>query len=465
MTQAGLSRRGFLQTGAALGAAVVGRAAERPNVLLITTDQQSADAMSCRLGELYLKTPHMDALAAEGTAFSRAYCANPLCVPSRTSIFTGRYPVETGVETNDTSSIDARRFPCIGTHLKRAGYDTGFFGKWHLPYPQKQTAVHGFDIVRWERNPGDVRTAENTAEYIRSRKGAPFFVVASFLNPHNICEWARGEALSEGDAGVPPPPEQCPPRRANWAPQKDEPDAVALMRRSYQATPMFPVGAFDEAKWRRYIWAYYRMIEKVDEQIGRVLAALREAGLERDTLVAFTADHGDCQGAHGWNQKTILYEEAMRVPCILRWKGVTRAGVSKGLVQTGIDLLPTLCDFAGIETPRGMPGLSLKGAATGSGGIDAREYVVVSDHLVQGAEVGGRKPEPSGRMLRTQRYKYCVYSEGQRREELVDIEKDPGEMVNLAAHPEYAAVLKRHRELLAAWCKRYGDEFPVVTAP
>jgi arylsulfatase A-like enzyme len=447
-----ISRRKMMQTSAA---ALFAPAPTRPNILIITTDQQFGDAMSCRLGDRYLKTPNMDSLAANGTLFARAYCANPLCVPSRTSIYTGRYPVETGVETNDTTEIDARRFPLMGTVFKRAGYATGYFGKWHLPFDQRNPAVTGFDSVNASKASRDVGATEGAAAFIKTKRSAPFLLVVSLLDPHNICEWARGQQLSEGPVGTPPPLDQCPPLRPNHAPQADAPDSVALMRRSYQATPMFPVGKFDEKKWREYIWAYYRMIEKSDARIGQLLDALRQAGVEKDTLVVFSADHGDCQGAHGWNQKTILYEEAARVPCIFSWKGVTKPQVSNRLVHTGVDFLPTLCDYAALPKPAGLSGLSLKQTK------ENHPYVVVSNHMVQGAPIDGRTPEPAGRMLRTDRYKYTVYSEGQKREALVDLQKDPGEMVNLAGKTEHAEVVQQHRKLLAGWCNRYGDKFPL----
>jgi arylsulfatase A-like enzyme len=321
--------------------------------------------------------------------------------------------------------------------------------------------VHGFDIVDTPRTRRDAAAAAGSAGFIRAKRDAPFLLVASFLNPHNICEWARGQSLSEGDIGVPPPLDQCPPLRPNHAPQQNEPDIVALMRRSYHNTRTFPVGNFDERKWREYIWAYYRMIELVDARIGEVLQALRQAGLEENTLIVLTADHGDLQGAHRWNQKTVFYDEAARVPWIVSYKGVTARGVSERLVHTGVDLMPTLCDYAGIGPPAGLPGLSLKETANGKSRKDPREFLVVSNRMVQGGPVDGVTPKPDGRMLRSQRYKYCAYSEGRRRESLVDMEQDPGEMVNLAGDPKHRATLERHRRLLAGWCAKYGDGFAV----
>ena len=231
---------------------------------------------------------------------------------------------------------------------------------------------------------------------------------------------------------------------------------MALMRRSYQASQMFPVGNFDDAKWRQYEWAYYRLVEKVDAQIGIVLQALRESGHERDTLIVMLADHGDCQGAHLWNQKTVFYEEASRVPFVLSHPGVIEPGRSKRLVNTGIDLIPTLCDYAGIAAPEGLPGLSVKNASG-----DPRKYVVVSNKMDQGAPINGHLPTPTGRMVRGQRYKYCAYSEGRHPESLVDLLEDPGEMVNLAVDPRFKSILVEHRAMLAEWCSTTHDTFSV----
>ena len=180
--------------------------------------------------------------------------------------------------------------------------------------------------------------------------------------------------------------------------------------------------------------------------IGQVLQRLRETGQEENTLMVFLADHGDCQGAHRWNQKTVFYDEAARVPLILSWKGVTKPGTSDRLVHTGVDLIPTMCGYAGIPVPAGAPRRSTSRATA------EREYVVVCNKMVQGAPIDGRTPEPDGRMVRSRRYKYCVYSEGKRRESLVDMEKDPGEMVNLAADPAHKTVARaasRHARRMA----------------
>ena len=122
-------------------------AGQRPNILLVMTDQQSADAMSCRMGKAFINTPAMDSLAANGVSFTRAYTANPLCVPARTSMFTGQPPHVTGFQTNDLTVPLDGRYRCFGTRFSEAGYDTGYFGKWHLPFSAKDPSAHGFDVM------------------------------------------------------------------------------------------------------------------------------------------------------------------------------------------------------------------------------------------------------------------------------------------------------------------------------
>ena len=430
-------------------------AAARPNILFIMTDQHFAEALSCRMGPQYLKTPALDSIAATGTFFSRAYVANPICMPSRNSLFTGRYPHETGVTANIQRRLDPAEFINMGSYLRRAGYETAYAGKWHLCYDEKDSASHGFETVKAKMLDAD--TATNVVEFIRQKHERPFLVVASFLNPHNICEYARGEPLNNGAVGTPPPLAQLPPAPANLPPPRNEPDTMTTMRKSYHATDTFPVGSFTPEKWRELRWAYYRMIEKVDAEIGRVLAALRERGLEENTLIVFTADHGECAGAHGFNQKTVFYEEAARVPLIVSLKGTTKPGVSAKLVNTGIDVLPTMLDFAGIEKPAKLPGVSLRPLALGQASAPWRTYVVVGNNMVQGGPVGLLRPATEGRMVRTERYKYAVYMFGEHRESLVDLQKDPGETVDLAGDPAYRSVLLEHRDLLRAFAKERND--------
>lgn len=445
----------LLAFAAALGGPLHGAEAQRPNVLFIMTDQHVADGLSCRMGNRYLATPSLDSLAANGMSFTRAYVANPICSPSRNAIFTGRYPHETGVTANLPKTLDAKEFVNMGAYLRRAGYETAYAGKWHLSFKEADVESHGFETLKSKGL--DAEIAANAVQFIEQKHEKPFLLVASFVNPHNICQVARGEPLPNGPVGTPPPLDQLPPAPANLLPPRNEPDTMTVMRQSYHASDVFPVGKFTPEKWRELRWAYYRLIEKVDAEIGKLLAALRQAGLEEETLIVFTADHGECAGAHGFNQKTVFYEESVRVPLIVSLKGTTKQGITGKLVNTGIDILPTILDFAGIEQPRKLPGLSLRPLATGHSADRWRDYVVAGNNMVQGAPVGLLHPVTEGRMVRSERYKYCVFLHGNQRESLVDLDKDPGETVDLATDAASRDILLEHRRLLRQFAAAHHD--------
>jgi len=183
----------------------------------------------------------------------------------------------------------------------------------------------------------------------------------------------------------------------------------------------------------------------VDEKIGHVLDAVREAGLEDNTLIVFTSDHGDHDSSHHLEHKSILYEQAARIPFIMSYKGVIPAGTvdDTHLVSSGLDLLPTFCDYAGADVPEGLHGASVRPIAEGKPAPDWRDHIVVESQ--------------NGRMVRTDRYKYCVYDCGQHREQLTDLETDPGETKNLAYDDKYAKIIEQHRKLLAKWVNRTND--------
>ncbi len=433
----------------------------RPNILYIMTDQQFAGAMSCA-GNTDLKTPAMDSLARTGARFENAYCAQPLCVPSRTVMMTGRMPHETGVTINMPEH--EIRVPMLGRVFSDAGYDCGYAGKWHLPVPTTQKRVHGFATVTCPvganpRRKKDPDVAPACAKFLATQRTKPFFLVASFLNPHDICQWARGQTLPNGPIGDAPAPDRCPKLPDNFEIPAHEPDALRAIQT--QAPRIYPTLEWQPDRWRQYRWAYYRLVEMVDAEIGRLLDTLRRSGDLDHTLIVFASDHGDGAGAHRWNQKQVLYEQPARVPFIVSYKGVTRPGhVDRThLVSSGMDLIPTLCDYAGIAAPPGLDGLSVRPLAEGRTPKTWRDFVVSETTFCN----SGEGLELSGRMLRTERYKYIVYSTGTVREQLFDMERDPGETVNLAVKPQHKAILADHRRRLAAWCRQTNDPFTVPT--
>lgn len=429
---------------------MTGPAERRPNVVVVLTDQQTADAMGC-VGNADLHTPAVDSLAANGTLFRNAYCTQPLCSPSRASLVTGEMPHRNGVTNNVMTLDEGLRGRELGTLFDAAGYDTAYAGKWHLP-EYDLTGDHGFRRVYGF---GDDTVAANCVEFLGEERDQPFLLVASFDNPHNICEWARDEPLPWGDVDE-VPTRDCPSLPSNFPVPPYEPELLRLVQDLHPR--WHPTRGWDEYRWRQYRNAYYRLCERVDAEIGKVLTALRDQGLEDDTVVVFSSDHGDGVGAHRWNQKWALYEESVRVPMIVSWRGVTRAGAidDEHLVSNGLDLLPTVLDYAGIRPPVELPGLSLRLLADGAAVTGWRDEVVARTEWDHEALAGS-----TGRMLRTARYKYVAYSWGRYREQLFDLREDPGEMVNLAVAARYDDVLAEHRRRLTDWCRKEGDDFVV----
>ncbi len=437
-------------------------AAERPNVLFIMTDQQFADAMSCCMGSQYIHTPAMDGLARAGMMFTRAYAPNPLCMPARNSILTGRYSHETKITMNGGPKLDPEQFVSMGSYFQAAGYETAYFGKWHLRYDRDDKQAHGFQTAQCLYGNGhDSEVGDLAAEYVAGKDGdldTPFLVVVSLSNPHDVCQLARHQPPPSGPIGDPPAPKLCPPVPANLDPPKNETDTMTVIRKGYQGPgSMFPVGNYTNDQWRQLRWGYYRLIEMVDGEIGKVLASLRAAGREQDTLIVFMSDHGECAGAHRFNQKTVFYEESARVPLIVCLQGRTEAGTCDKLVNTGVDILPTLLDFAGIPIPKTLTGRSLRPIALGRTPAQWRDHVVIQNNMSQTVPVDGFRAEAEGRMVRSERYKYCVDSHGIRRESLVDMQEDPLETENLAQRPEYRQVLLDHRKLLRDFGKAHHD--------
>ena len=430
----------------------------KPNILYIFTDQQCADAMSCA-GNPYVRTPAMDRLAANGVRFDNAYCSYPLCVPSRMSMVTGRMPHEMEIFANCHPTERICPFPTLGTLFREAGYRTRWIGKWHLTIPEERAEEHGFTRIRYGDGYGDTdarKTAE-TVDFLKECHEQPFFLVLSFNNPHDCCEWSRGDELKMGPLPDPPPPADLPPLPRNHCIPEGEPDMLRCFAREQQRT--FRAMEWDEMQARRYLWGYYRLVEMVDREVGRVLDAVSEAGLEDDTLIVFSSDHGDGAARHRWNQKWSLYDESARVPLIVAGRGVGRAGeVDDRLVSAGLDLLPTLCDYGGITVPDGLQGRSLRALIDDDGAADWRDRVVSETTLSMWAEVG-EDNWPKARMVRSDRYKYVAYDKGEIREQLLDMHGDSGETVNLAARPDHRRILARHRELLDDWCRKTSDAF------
>ncbi len=441
---------------------------KKPNIIFIITDQQSATMMSCT-GNKYVKTPAMDSLAENGVRFEKAYCSNPICVPSRFSMFTGRMPSEIGLKESGFPWASERqnyfrddmKEKALGWLIKDAGYDTKFGGKVHLPCRTTAEEI-GFDyICEDERD----ELAAVCADYIKQKHDKPFFLVASFINPHDICLMAMKEFATEGQdkrlvelqkleiatmeealklpEGISEEEffeKYCPPLPPNFQPQKDEPYGVKKIvnQRKFKKEAR---EKWSEKEWRMHKWAYAKLTELVDSQIAKVLDAVKEAGIEDETVIIFTSDHGDMDSAHKLEHKEVLYEEAVKLPFIICEPGKTNKTVNKKhLISSGLDIFPTICDYAGIKPYEHIKGKSLKPIADGEDIKDWRKFVYVEGTY--------------GDMIVSERFKYMMHDEGEHAEQLMDLEKDPWEMKNSVHLPELKEVLDE--------CRAHFEKIPKV---
>ena len=421
-------------------------------MLLIITDQQRADMLSCA-GNPYVKTPALDRLAASGVRFERAYCANPVCLPSRFSMMTGVLPSRIGVEKNDDGAThdalpgDSPRR--LGAGLPRRRLRDGLRRQdpFALGRRRRCTPTASERITRDERE----ELARDCADFLREKHARPFLLVASFINPHDICYMAI-DAWSRA-AGK---PLEMPRQRARAAMPGRGPAAAGGVSREEFFRTILPAAAARTSRippneppavretdwrpfrqyvqdhwtaddWRMHRWAYCpagRAGRRRDRPRARLRSA--RAVLENDTIVVFTSDHGEMDASHKLEHKSMPYEEATRVPLIVSRKGLTPPGRvdTTHLVSTGLDLIPTLCDLAGIAPPAALKGRSVKPLVMNPGAKTTWRECLVGEN--EGC-----------RIVWTRRFMYAVYDRGQPREFLADLDRDPGEMVNLAVDPNY----------------------------
>lgn len=458
----------------------------RPNVLLIFTDQQHVNMMSAA-GNPYLNTPNMDKLAKRGVMFRQSYCTSPVCGPARSSIITGLMPHQTGVEWNGDSIKAGIRN--VGEIFRTAGYETTWAGKWHLPesYPQrakaKQKTIKGFDLLPF-RDPEienwmlgsetDPPLSRAVVKYLNAYdQVAPFFLAVSYHNPHDICFYPRKEGwVNEGDSLLeirhygfeyklpevvgthPDHYADLPPLPDNHGVEHNEPEFISDKRKYHQEYGVetnLAYQEFGDAEWQGYLNAYYRLTEQVDAEIGKVLAALEANNLDENTLIIFTADHGDGAAAHKWSAKLSLYNESATVPMLVSFPGhIPENQVDSHNLVSQIDIVPTLCDYAGLNTESKITGKSMR-PIIDNPKATWRDYIVV--------ELADFKPDRQrkGRMLRTATHKYTIFSSGDRNEQLFEVGTDPGEIHNLATLPEMQKVRSQHMMMLQNWMRQWQD--------
>jgi arylsulfatase A-like enzyme len=481
-----MNRRGFLTT--ALSPVLAGaQTGQRPNVLWIMADQLRFDCLGAN-GNKLIQTPHIDRLAARATNFRNAFVQSPVCVPSRVSYFTGRYPHSHKNRVNYTP-LDGRE-QLIQKMFQSAGYATASAGKLHY-YPP--TAEHarstGFDHVRlddginatdpysdyvaWRKehdpqahvhyqttapvagkNPfrGAIGydytpaawTGAETRNLLRNLKSGPkpFFLFSSFFKPHSPHTVPEPYDSMYDHIEIPLP------RRVTLQDIHRLP--LPVQKQILRGKPQYDL---DRERLQWIYRSYYASVSMVDREVGRILEDVDAA----NTIVVFSTDHGDQLLEHGLEGKNVFFEASVHVPFLISWPGRIQPGRKHQLIEM-VDVLPTLLELCGLPIPKPVQGRSFASLLTGTGAYKERDFVFAENVIPEvitnrslnmpyapGEGVGGTL-HPDAKMLRTQRYKFNYYVGNGG--ELYDLDQDPGETRNLYEDPRHQGTVREMKDRL-----------------
>ncbi len=469
----------------------------RPNILLIYTDQQRYDTIAA-LGNPNIDTPNLDRLVTEGVAFTQATTPSPVCMPARWSLHSGQWTSTHKCYSNHhPGQIPQDNMPRM---LKHAGYRTGLIGKNHSfvtsedfdlyqqhPHSRHPTASQKrndwlntigrekYPRLRKEAVPGGVQgdpqraSTDEAIDFMRASSGRPFFLWLSYLHPHTPYEISEPYFSRYINADLPDP--HCEPDESYW-------DKKPFRQRFHRANNDAII-RFDQEDTRIMRAVYYGMISMIDAEVGRLLDFLEARQLREKTLIVFTSDHGDYQGDHSMYTKSpAMYDCLVRVPFIASWPGNVDTDRRDSRFASHIDLLPTFASAANTATPTQAEGIDLmpflrddgqggpiRDAAYSEYGIPGLAYT--QEEAEQEGLQAGDFNNPNGdpiswegnpvtlrgriRMIRTNRWKYVQESGGQN--ELYDLKNDPHELDNLSGQPSYRPIETELSARLKIWKK------------
>ncbi|MGH9323125.1 MAG: sulfatase family protein [Vicinamibacteria bacterium] len=428
---------------------------ERPNFLVVVVDDLRWDDAGA-YGHPFVQTPNIDRIAREGALFRNAFATTPLCSPSRATILTGLYSHHHGIVDNTNRSARSHELETFPARLHEAGYETAFLGKWHMG--NDETRRPGFDYwvsMKGQGEAVDPMLHENgtsrrvegyvtdiltdrAVEFLSKRREKPFvlFLAHKALHP-NVVQHDDGSTSSIGEGGF------VPAERHRGLYASDEisrrpsyamaPAGKPALERAIDGLP--PLGP-ETVTPDETIRDRLRMLQAVDESLGRLLESLEAAGTLDETVVVVTSDHGYFYGEHGLSaERRLAYEETIRIPLLIRYPSRLRAGAEIEPIALTLDLAPTFLDLAGVEHAP-LDGRSLAPLFAGRPEDWRREFSIeyYSDTVFP------RIVNMGYRAVRTERYKYIRYLELEGMDELYDLETDPYEMTNLIGSPEHEAL-------------------------
>ena len=461
----------------------------RPNLLIVLADQLGLNHCgyaSYWNGTHYTSqahTPNLDRFAAQGANFVNTVSNTPVCSAFRATLMTGKYTTSHGMVINELRLNPYQ--DCLGHCLTRAGYNTAYIGKWHLyanvlgdhynpdnsfvPRGVHRLGFNGFwaaynfhhdyyntyyhteskDKIFY--GPGvyepDAQT-DLAIQWLKCRAAEsshPFAMVLSWGTPHD--PWSNDNVPEEyramfANASLPNPP--------NYKPSNDPyADAWARLSDSERASL---------ESWRRN---YYAMTANLDWNFGRLMQFLEAGGLAENTIVVFSSDHGEMFGSQGRRAKNIFYEEAARIPFLIRWPGQIPAGLTSDACLSAVDFTPTFLGLLGLPIPSRMEGMNLSHLALGQSGPQPDAVLMQGTGATASWDTGHE-----WRAVRTKQYTYAKYritSTDAPQELLFDNQADPCQMTNLVANPQYQDTLQQLRGKLAEKMASVSDTFEAVT--
>jgi arylsulfatase A-like enzyme len=473
----------------------------RPNIVFIMSDDHAAHAMSC-YGSRINQTPNLDRIANEGMRFDSCFCTNSICTPSRAAILSGTYNHVNGVTT--LSTMMDNRLQTFPKLLQKAGYQTAIFGKWHLGQGERHCPT-GFDdwaVVPGQgfyHNPtfvfpgkdgGEKRAvpgyvtdiiADMSLDWLKDRDTEkPFCLLCHHKAPHRpwFSDEKHADMFLNEDVPEPDTIQDDYASRAKAAEAAAMRVGVHMNSLDLDADVQKDMPEPELRSWayQRYIKKYLRVVQSVDDNVGRILDYLEEAGLAENTLVIYTSDQGFFLGDHGWYDKRFMYEESLKMPFVLRYPREVKPGSTNDDIVLNVDFPALFLDLAGVPIPQEFQGRSFRPLLQGSTPPDWREgmyyryWMNAADHNVA-AHYG----------IRTQKYKLIYYyydgcgqagTTSRHRDagegeivaldfdpewELFDLEKDPQELNNVINDPAYAGVVEELKDELHRLQSEVGD--------
>lgn len=426
---------------------------KQPNLLFIFADQMRGFDMGCA-GNQEVQTPNLDRLAAEGAMVRTAFANCPVCGPSRSVILTGRYPLASRVVANDLPLPE--EIPSLASFAHDAGYTTGYIGKWHLegvprdkwtpPGPRR----HGFDYWaafncshryfqgKYQRDTPEVMPlpgyepegqTDLAVQFLKHQAEKPFCLFVSYGPPHD----PYNEVPEEFQ-------------------QIYDPNALSLrgnvqpLQTDYR-DPARKLGP------EKCLALYYAAITALDKQVGRLLETLEQAGHADNTIVVFTADHGDMLFSQGMLKKQQPYEESIRIPFIIRWKDNIAPGSQPDVLLSTVDFVPTLAAMMGISVSDEIQGNDLSPALLGKGG-DAPESVFLMEMVT--TDEGVKQGIVPWRGVRTVNHTYAVKQNGEPWL-MFDNIHDPFQTNNLINDKRFTPLQKELQDTLQSWLEQTDD--------